>query len=148
MVCHGRLRKRSFPVQIPHLLVRFPDHVHTRATPEVPLHGVDLRLPPERLGHPELELQAQAEHGHDSRSRPEQRTGGDPHARGHDATQHNVPSYYGASVDARQPDRHGHWRAFAVARIQFCAGGTQRRYAPHSKQSVWRLALRRRAQEP
>jgi hypothetical protein len=143
VVRHVRLWKRPLPVQIPYLLFRLPDHGHTRATPEVPLHGVDVRLQPQRLGHPELELQTQTKHGHNSRSRVVPRTGGGGSRTGpHDPAQHNVPWSYGTSVDTGQPDRHVHGRAFAVARIQLCARGKQCGYAPHSEQSVGRFALR------
>jgi len=149
VVCDSRLRQRLFPVPITYLLVWHLDHGHTLAGSEVPLPGVDVRLPPERLGHLEVELQVEAEHGHHSRNHPVQRTGGgrqQPHAGTDDAEVHRSLE---ASVDA---GRHVHRIAFAVARIQLRAGGRRRGHAPHAEQSVGRFArhrvARRRAQGP
>jgi len=146
MVFDSRLRQRPLSVPIPYLLVWHLDHGHTCAGSEVPLPSVDLRLPPERPGHLELELQDEAEHGHHPRSHPGRRTGGgrrqQPHTGTYDAAQREVRRSPGAHVDAGQPHRHVHRPAFAVARIQLRAGGRRCRHAPHAEQSVGRCAYR------
>lgn len=142
VVFDTRLRQRLLPVPVRALLFRHLDHGHTRAGSEVPLPGVDLRLPPERLGHLELELQGEAQHGHHPRSRPVRRTGGGRRrarrAGTDDAAQHEVGRSLGASVDAGQPHRHVDRLAFAVARIQLRAGGRRRGHVPHAEQPFGR----------